>query len=181
MLLWIAIISMVVSFILTICVGAPDSAIPEKYNMTEKVATRLSFVFDTWFIISTAVTVIGCCMYGKNLERTADMVNEIELVSLSNDTLTLDGERHLFYASRSPENVYTYRYEVQSEFATNSSKEYKLATISGNVTEIEDPNCTKAVLRIYKVSYSNIWDQSEEYEYVFYVPEGTISNEVQLS
>ena len=64
-------------------------------------------------------------------------------------------------------------------------KEYKTATIvnNGNVTEIEDPDCQKPVLLEYeRTAKKSIWTfgVASETNYVFYVPEGTISKDITL-
>lgn len=109
--------------------------------------------------------------------------DEIELVSLSNSLAS--GGTGTIYVSLSSENVYTYRYEIESEFGTETSKEYETNTASDNVEEIEDPNCEIPVLRIYtRKGKMSIWTfalGNKETKYVFYVPEGTIAKEVKLN
>jgi len=111
-----------------------------------------------------------------------ELVEEKELISLSN-SLGTEGYGGI-YVSLSAENVYTYRYEIESEFGTETSREYVTKTISFNVQEIEDPNCQKPVIRTYlKKAKKTAWTfalGANEYSYVFYVPEGTISKEVNL-
>lgn len=51
-----------------------------------------------------------------------EMVQETELVSLSDSTAS--GGVGLVYVSLSANNAYTYRYEIDSEFGTETSKEY---------------------------------------------------------
>lgn len=111
-----------------------------------------------------------------------ELIEETELVSLSNSTVS--GSEGLIYVSRSVDNVYTYRYEIDSEFGTNTSKEYTTKTVSENVEEIEDPNCKVAVIRKYtRTAKKTIWTFGlgcDETKYVFYVPEGTILKNVTL-
>lgn len=112
------------------------------------------------------------------------MVQETELVSLSNNTAS--GGVGLVYVSLSADNAYTYRYEIDSEFGTETSKEYQTATVLGqNVQEVEDPDCETPVIRVYtRKGKMSVWTfalMHEETKYVFYVPEGTISKEVKLN
>lgn len=111
-----------------------------------------------------------------------ELVSETPLVGLSNTTASV-GSGYI-YVSISPENAYTYRYEIDSDFGTESSKEYKTATVTGNVVEIEDPACEVPVLRKYEqTAKKSIWTfglTTIETKYVFYVPEGTIIKEVKL-
>ena len=113
-----------------------------------------------------------------------ELKQETELISLSNDIAS--GGSGIVYVSLSADNVYTYRYEINSEFVTETSREYKTATLTGNgVEEIEDPNCDVPVIRVYqrngKMSFWTFAVASREYKYVFYVPEGSISKEVKLN
>ena len=112
-----------------------------------------------------------------------ELKQETELISLSNDIAY--GGTGLVYVSLSADNVYTYRYEINSEFGTETSREYKTATLTGNgVEEIEDPNCEVPVIRVYKRdAQKTIWTfgLASEAKYVFYVPEGSISKEVKLN
>lgn len=111
------------------------------------------------------------------------LVQETELVSLSNGTAS--GGTGFIYVSLSADSTYTYRYEVDSEFGTETSKEYETRTLtSGNVQEVEDPNCKVPVIReYYRKGKSSIWTFAlctGQCKYVFYVPEGTISKDVTL-
>lgn len=113
-----------------------------------------------------------------------ELVEETPLVSLSNTTAS-EGHGTLFYVSISAENVYTYRYEIDSEFSTGTSKEYKIATLDDNfnVIESEDPNCTKPVLLHYRrYPKKSIWTfgLGSDDIYDFYVPEGSITKEINL-
>lgn len=110
-----------------------------------------------------------------------ELVSETELVSLSNSTVTEGGGA--IYVSVSGENTYTYRYEITSEFGTETSKEYEVRTVSENVIESEDANCEVPVLRRYvRKGKVTIWTfgLGSETKYVFYVPEGTIQKDVKL-
>lgn len=110
-----------------------------------------------------------------------ELVNETELVSLSNSTVTEGGG--VIYVSMSAENTYTYRYKISSEFGTETSTEYEVDTISGNVIESEDKNCEVPVLKEYvRKGKMTIWTfgLGREEKYVFYVPENTIAKDVKL-
>lgn len=112
-----------------------------------------------------------------------ELMEETELISLSKDVAS--GGTGFVYVSLSADNVYTYRYEINSEFGTETSKEYKTTTLTDkDVEEIEDPNCEVPVIRVYqRDAKRTIWTLgwATETKYVFYVPEGTISKEVKLS
>jgi hypothetical protein len=110
-----------------------------------------------------------------------ELVEETKLVSLSNTTAS--GGTGFIYVSLSANNVYTYRYEVDSNFGSESSKEYETNTLTENVIESEDSNCKIPVLRKYKrTAKKSIWTFGVAFEekYVFYVPEGSISKEINL-
>lgn len=132
------------------------------------ILARMVFIFC--FVIGAFVPVSG--YHESNLEK------EIELVSLSNTTAFDD--TGVVYVSLSDDNMYTYRYETESEHDTETSKEYVTATVNGSIVkEIEDSECETPVLRVYcEKAKKSIWTLAlfcDEIEYVFYVPEGTIS------
>ena len=112
-----------------------------------------------------------------------ELINETELITLSNNTVTEGGG--FLYVTVSGENVYTYRHEISSEFGTHTSIEYETDTISGNVIESEDPNCEKAVLLEYerkaKATFWTFGIGGSETKYVFYVPKGTIQKDIKLN
>ena len=112
------------------------------------------------------------------------MVSTTELVSLR-DEAVLEGTGRLFYVSISGTNSYTYYVEVDSNYASNSQKAYKSKTISdSNVTIVEDDSYTEAKLITYvrhgKKSFWTFAAGAKKYEYVFYVPVGTIARDVSL-
>ena len=86
------------------------------------------------------------------------LVKETELVTLSNSVAS-QGSGRMFYVSISADNVYSYRYEIESEFKTEGSKSYKVDTVSGdNVEEIEEANSSKAILQEYhRKGKMSIW------------------------
>lgn len=114
-----------------------------------------------------------------------ELIQETELVSLTNNPAS-GGVGKLTYVSLSADNAYTYRYEIDSEFGTETSREYDTNTlVNKDVEEIEDYNCKKPVIREYqKKGKRTIWTFAFDTtitKYIFYVPEGTISKEVKLN
>ena len=86
----------------------------------------------------------------------------------------------------SADNSYTCRYEINSEFGTETSKEYRTATlVNQDVEEIEDINCNRPIVMVYqregKMSLWTFGWLNTQTKYVFYVPEGTIYKEVKLT
>lgn len=146
----------------------------------------ISFQFDDCealfllgFLIILAGIVIGVFMPTDYKEW--ELIDRTEIVTLSNSTATQGGG--FLYVSVSAENVYTYRYEIDSELGTDSSTEYEVDTISGNVIESEDPNCkVPELLKYRRKGKATIWTfgVGSDTKYVFHVPQGTISHEVQL-
>ena len=130
------------------------------------------FVFIAALAIGLVVPVTGYTEWEQTKEE--------ELVSLSTDIATSGN----WYAVRS-DSIYSYRVQVKSEFGTNSSKEYELRTCAAKkVVEVEDPNITTPVLKVYKregkgnfISFA-FWTGEEKY--VFYVPSGTIKQNLNL-
>jgi len=116
--------------------------------------------------------------------KEPEMVSTTELVSLRDDTVS-EGTGRLFYVSISGTNSYTYYVEVDSNYASNSQKAYNSKTISdSNVTIVEDDSYTEAKLVTYvrhgKKSFWTFAAVAKKYEYVFYVPTGTIARDVSL-
>ena len=112
------------------------------------------------------------------------IVSTTELISLRDETVS-SGKGSLFYVTVSGKNSYTYYMEVDSDYASGSQKAYKSKTISGtNVTIVEDDSYTEANLVTYvrhgKKSFWTFAVGAKEYEYVFYVPTGTIVRDVSL-
>ena len=113
-----------------------------------------------------------------------EIVSTVELVSLRDETVS-EGTGRLFYVSVSSSNSYTYYIEVDSSYASSSQKAYESKTISsGDVTIVEDDNATDAKLVKYvrhgKKSFWTFAVGAKQYEYVFYVPTGTIVRDVSL-
>ena len=133
-------------------------------------------------LLAILVELFGSLNYEEFRSQYEEWIfkEETELVSLSN-TQVVEG----FFVNRSSENVYTYRYEINSDFGTETSKEYVIDTVCGNVEEIEDPKCETPLLKEYKSKFGvNFWRimfPKEATKYVFYVPEGTIQKDIKLS
>lgn len=112
------------------------------------------------------------------------MVSTTELVSLRDD-VTAEGTNGILYVSISSTNSYTYYAEVDSPHISESQKAYKSYTISSNnVTIVEDDSYDSARLDTYvtcgKKSFWTFAAKTEQYEYVFYVPTGTIARVASL-
>lgn len=114
--------------------------------------------------------------------KEPELIKEIELVTLSNSTASV-GKGTCLYVEVSASNVYSYRYEVPNTSEVEG-KMYEVATVSGNVKEVET-NTDKAVLRIYKIKGKmSVWTFAigrKKTSYVFVVPEGSISHSVVLN
>lgn len=129
----------------------------------------------------SAVIAIGC-VCPINGYREPELIEEIELATFPNNTDSIDSDS-LLYVEVSASNVYSYRYEVPNTSAV-VGKMYKVATVSGNVTEMET-NTDKPVLQIYEAkAKKSIWGLAigmKKTSYVFVVPEGSISHSVVLN
>ena len=132
-----------------------------------------------FLLIATICLGLFCPLSGYNDWKLAE---ETPLVSLSNSTAS-EGKGNLIYVSISAENVYSYRYEIESEIKSENGKTYKVDTKSekdGIITETEDSNCKTPTLRHYTRTYKkSIWTFGIGHDdlYDFYVPEGTITKE----
>ncbi len=112
------------------------------------------------------------------------IVSTTELVSLRDEAIS-EGTGRRFYVSVSGTNSYTYYIEVDSPYVSNSQKAYKSNTISSsNITIVEDDSYANAKLVTYvrygKKSFWTFAAGAKQYEYVFYVPTGTIARNVSL-
>lgn len=147
---------------------------------------------DASICIALAVIAIGSvfCGIGAGIREPVsgyeepEVFSTTELVSLRTDTIS-EGMDKLFYVSISGTNSYTYYIEVDSTYASEAQKAYKSETISGkNVTIIEDDSSMDAKLVTYvrrgKKSFWTFATRTEKYEYVFYVPTGTIARNVSI-
>ena len=79
-----------------------------------------------WSMMGILYLGLFCPLSGYNDWR---LVEETPLVSLSNSTAT-EGKGNLIYVSISAENVYSYRYKIESEIKTENAKTYKVDTKS---------------------------------------------------
>ena len=159
----------------------------------------LIFVYMLWSkkpneTISNVLTLLAalCVVAGLvagiivpvNGYKEPKIVSTIELVSLRDDTVS-EVTGRLFYVSVSGTNSYTYYVKVDSPYASSSQKAYKRNTIyNSNVTIIEDDSYTDAKLVTYvRYGKKSFWTFAvgvKQYEYVFYVPTGTITRDVLL-
>jgi len=113
-----------------------------------------------------------------------ELYSTIDLVSLSDETVS--SGRGMIYVSISGANSYTYYVEVESPYGDSTSKSYKSNTISGNnITVVESDEFMDAKLAVYKsIPKKDFWSfrcfERPKYEYVFYVPKGTIDMNFHL-
>ena len=156
---------------------------------------RFSYTCIMHFVTKTLILLLGLTIiilslnYGflgdSRHHNEWELYNETPLVTLYNSTAS-KGYGGLFYVSVSADNVYTYRYEIDSEFGSKKSKSYIVATLNSNdklVIETEDPECTKPVLQHYiRTNKKSIWTFGLERNdiYDFHVPEGSIIKDVTL-
>lgn len=139
-----------------------------------------------------AFLAIGCVIAGfivginepVNGYGEAQIVSTTEIVSLRDDAVS-EGTGRLFNVIVSGTNSYTYYVEVGSPYVSNSQKAYKSNTISdSNVTIVEDESYADAKLVTYvrhgKKTFWTFAAGAKKYEYVFYVPKGTIARNVSL-
>lgn len=141
----------------------------------------LLFLFAAFSVVFGVILGIGLPVSGYEQPQVCSTE---ELISLRDETVS-EGRGGLFYVAVSATNTYTYYIEVDSPYVSDSQKAYKSKTISGsNVTIVEDDNYTEAKLVKYvKYGKKSFWTfavGAEEYEYVFYVPTGTIARDVSL-
>ena len=136
-------------------------------------------IFASIFLSARLVLGIFVPISGYEEQK---MVSTTELVSLRDDVTTEGG---ILYVSISSTNSYTYYVEVDSPHISESQKAYKSHTISSNnVTIVEDDSYDSARLDTYvtcgKKSFWTFAAITEQYEYVFYVPTGTIARDASL-
>lgn len=152
--------------------------------ISSRFDSNTTIVANISAVIVFAAIVLG--LFIPTGYKDEELVEEIELVSLSNST-SAEG-KGIIYVSITGENSYSYRHEVDSNYGTATSKEYVVETISekdGNIVEVEDPSCEKAVIqRFVKKSKITIWSfgfGGSETTYVIYVPEGSITKDISLN
>lgn len=153
------------------------------FSRVEAEYDTISIFVMIIFLVVFASIVVGlfCPISGyTNWEPT----DRKDLVTLSNSTV--GGSEGFIYISVSSSNVYTYRYEIDSEFGTDTSSEFVTDTIDGKyVVEVEDESIDTAYLQKFtrkaKISIWTFGLLSKETKYVFYVPPGSISKDVNLN
>ena len=95
----------------------------------------------------------------------------VELEPLSHDS-DLPESHNTWYVAFDGEYTYRYKVENDTEF---SGTMYKTETVSGNVKEIESPDCKTPTLYVYvEKSKNSVWFSyhlEERVTYVFCVPE----------
>lgn len=142
--------------------------------------------FPPLFLLGMFIGIFGISygIFGATDYGEWEVVERIELVSLSNSTVS-EGD-DLLYVNVYGKNVYTYRYETNTEDNTGNVKDYITDTISGNIIEREDKNCKIPELIVERKSPKRTiwtlglgWDNTHV-RYIFHVPYGTISHEVKL-
>lgn len=142
--------------------------------------------FGLVFLISVLCFVIGIFAPISGYKEPV-ITKEIELVSLSNDVASEGGG--MIFVKITAGNVYSYRQEVESDYATENGKTYVVKSVSENaytnIFEVEEGNRDKAILKVYEsmpkrnfFTFAILGSTSEEY--VFYVPAGTIQNDITL-
>lgn len=164
----------------------------DKLILSEVLQSKKTYFILGVFIIITYVICGFCSFLGfifgifvpiSGYEEP-QIVSSTELVNLRDETIS-EGSKGVFYISIPENNSYTYYVEIDSPYTSDSQKAYKSNTISSNnVTIIEDNSYTNAKLDTY-VTYGkkSFWTFAigvKKYEYVFYVPTGTIVQNVSL-
>ena len=109
----------------------------------------------------------------------------IKLISL-HDSVTSHGRGSLFYLNVTASNTYTYYTEIETKYAGDNDRAYVSKTIPGaKVTIVEEENCTDPRLVIYtQKAKKTFWTFAigiEKVDNVFYVPKGSVVNEIILS
>lgn len=171
--------------VISVLISIPFFIAYKKEDNDDDDNYHYSYYHDEYYSINYVIAIFSIIVgFVASLTIATDsewqFVKETKLVSLSNDTLA--------YAKTS-EEVYTYRFKISSKKISDTSEEYDTDTLSGeNVIESEDPECKVPLLLEYrKVPRSTIWTFGTfdtgcrgERKYVFYVPKGTIKEEVNL-
>ena len=161
-----------IGIVLVIVVGYIGSMITDD---TESIVSPCVVIMGIAIIIGVFVPVSGY--------HEATITNTVKLVSLKDSTESTGGG--LFYVSIGAENVYTYYIEVESEYATGSSKAYKSKTLEADgVLIVEEENCTSPRLVTYsekpKRTFWTFALAGDDNNYVFYVPVGTVRGEISV-
>lgn len=157
------------------CIGLIWFAIERNWNENFS-GTIAVIVLAVGLVIGLFVPIAG---YNEPI-----VVEEKVLVSLTDNTVST-GNGGVIYVNIDASNVYTYRFEVDSKYATKGDKAYESDTKSGDsVTVVEGDSYTSAKLVTYKLKPKRFfWTfaiGASEYEYVFYVPTGTVKGNIVL-
>ena len=163
---------------LTIVIGVFLALLMLKLKRKKKGTDEEGLIQFIALLIVLASVVLGLfypLKYGNK-----ELIKEVNLVPFKNETL-YQGKGYS-YILISANGDYLYRHEIESEFNTKTSKAYEIGKVSNvdlkHVTEIVDKKCKKPVLRIYKsdslMTPFTFGLERNKYEYVFYVPVGTI-------
>jgi len=153
------------------------------------VAMKIDVMSEGLVVIVTVIVFLGIFsgITGGLLPDSFDEpeIHSItELVSLSDQTISAG--RGLFYISITGTNSYSFYVEVENTYGDSSSRAYRNQTITGkDVTIVENDEFAEGKLVIYKfLPKKDFWSfrcwQVPKYEYVFYVPTGTITRDIQL-
>lgn len=152
------------------------------------LAVKIAWDYDNYILVvlsvfaTTVLVVLGICVPISGYNEP-QVESESVLVALRDDTVSV-GSGRMCYVSVSGTNSYTYYVEIESPYASDSQVAYKSVAISDdNVTIIEDDNCTEPRIVEYVIhGKKSFWTFAvvDEYEYVFYVPTGTIARDVSL-
>lgn len=137
-------------------------------------------------ILAVFVMLIGLFDPLSGFEESK-LEEQVELVSLSNSVASEGGG--MLYVSVNAENVYSYRYEVESDVPEKEGKTYKTGTVSEDenieILEVETTDGSKPILAKYVAKgKKSIWTLAlgaEKVTYIFYVPEGSIAKDIVLT
>lgn len=139
-------------------------------NVREIDSNAIAALAIMLIVFSVVISIVITPNYSE-----PELYQEIQLVSL-NSIKKLEGEP--IYVVVSSNNVYSYRHKINNEYGIGGET-YKINTLVGKVTEIESDNCTVPILKVYErkpaFSWFSLWFvHSNKYEYIFFVPQGTI-------
>lgn len=145
------------------------------YIAIELVNEEALVIICTFLGVLVAFTTLLSGLFSplQGMSDDLELVSTTELVTFSKSTVS-EGQ---FYVNINDNNVYSYMYEVEDVYG-EGEKCYREKTVSRNVSVVEK-NCEEAVLKKYKRRPKRgIWTfaiGATTTEYVFVVPEGTVS------
>ena len=163
---------------LTIIIGIVLSFACYKLSMRMvENGNKLGNTFASMIVLILFSAIILGVYMPLNNYQDWELVEETKLVAHD----TREGNKYVIVWANT---AYTYRYEIESEHGTATSKEYKTKVLTGQtVEEIEDAECEIPLLLKYeREAKRSIWTfglNSNETKYVFYVPEGAILMKAQ--